>query len=277
MSTENPYTPPPAARQAEPEEYAEVRVFTVKGRLGRVRYIGYSMGLGVLSAILMGGLGALAATLPDSAGGLLVGTATVIIYLGNLVLLVLWTIRRVHDFNLSGWFCIVFIIPLINLVTWIIPGTGGENRFGLRPPPNGAGVILLACLVPVVMVVGIVAAIAIPAYNDYTVKAKVREGVNASSAHRSALAGACAGNELRGAMTAEELGLGAPGDYEGKYTVSVIARVLDAQTAEVRVVFKAIGGAVTLGQSAVFEGRCEAGDMTWKVSGTLPSKYLPRL
>ncbi len=79
----------------------------------------------------------------------------------------LLSIQRAHDFNATGWLAILAFIPLLNLIFWFIPGTEGENRFGYKTPPNGKLAIVLACIIPAVMVIGIVAAIAIPAYQSY--------------------------------------------------------------------------------------------------------------
>lgn len=49
-------------------------------------------------------------------------------------------VRRLHDINLSGWFCLVRFIPFIGdifelfLICW--PGTKGENGFGSEPQPR---------------------------------------------------------------------------------------------------------------------------------------------
>ena len=58
---------------------------------------------------------------------------------------------------------------------WFIPGTSGSNRFGAPPPPNSTGVILLALILPIIFVIGIVAAIAIPAYQDYATRARASQ------------------------------------------------------------------------------------------------------
>ena len=42
-------------------------------------------------------------------------------------------IRRLHDIDKSGWWMLVFLIPVIGLImlVWMVKkGTGGENRFG---------------------------------------------------------------------------------------------------------------------------------------------------
>ena len=48
----------------------------------------------------------------------------------------------------------------------------GRESLGPPPPPNGWGVRILALAVPAVMVIGIVAAIALPAYVDYAKRAQ---------------------------------------------------------------------------------------------------------
>jgi len=55
-----------------------------------------------------------------------------------------------------------------------MPGTQGENKYGLQPPPNSGGVIVLALLAPVLLFayIGIIASMAIPAYQQYVEKAQ---------------------------------------------------------------------------------------------------------
>jgi uncharacterized membrane protein YhaH (DUF805 family) len=46
-------------------------------------------------------------------------------------------IRRLHDTDRSGWWCLISLIPLIGsivlLVFFCLPGTSGSNRFGDDP------------------------------------------------------------------------------------------------------------------------------------------------
>jgi hypothetical protein len=92
-----------------------------------------------------------------------------------VVISVLLTIQRCHDMNMSGWLSLLLIVPLAPLVFWIVPGTQGANRFGNPPPPNSTGAVVLALILPVLFVVGILAAIAIPAYVDYQKRAQLSQ------------------------------------------------------------------------------------------------------
>lgn len=159
------------AREAGAEsadDYGEVKIFSAAGRLGRVRYIGYSTGMALVFALVVGALsGAMAAVSPVA-----VGAVVILGYVAVFTVSVMLTIQRAHDFDSSGWMSLLMFVPLVNLIFWFIPGSVGENRFGKRPPPNTTGVIVLAFLFPAIAVLGILAAIAIPAYQDYVHRAE---------------------------------------------------------------------------------------------------------
>jgi len=103
----------------------------------------------------------------------------------GLILLVfyfIFAIQRSHDMNNSGWLSLILFIPIIGFLVFLFaPGTHGANRYGAPPPPNGVGVILLAFIMPVIGFIGILAAIAIPAYNGYINAAKEAQQVEQQS------------------------------------------------------------------------------------------------
>lgn len=168
----NPYRTPAAAVADGPEQYSEVKIFSAAGRLGRVRYIGYSIGLTLLFylAIAVGaGIGAAAGM-----QGITIAVVAAAL-IGMLVVTVLLTVQRCHDFNMSGWLTLLIIVPLAPLLFWIIPGTQSSNRFGNPPPPNTTGAVVLALILPVVFVLGIIAAIAVPSYMSYSERAKMSQ------------------------------------------------------------------------------------------------------
>lgn len=163
----NPYGAPRAAVGDTAEEFQDVRIFAVSGRIGRVRYIAYSIGLSLLIMFAAGILAAVAGP---------VGAAIAFIaYIAMIVIQIMLTIQRSHDFNMTGWFSLLALIPLVNFIFWFIPGTDGENNFGARTPPNSAGVIIAALIIPILFFVGIIAAVSIPAYQQYQERAKLQQ------------------------------------------------------------------------------------------------------
>jgi uncharacterized membrane protein YhaH (DUF805 family) len=131
MAAVNPYQRPRAAvADSDEPEYQSVRIFGAAGRIGRVRYIAYTVGLSALIMLVAGLAAALLGRLSLRDGilvALQVGAVGAI-----LLIQVLLTVQRCHDFDVSGWLSILFIvIPLAALLLWIIPGTKGPNRYGL--------------------------------------------------------------------------------------------------------------------------------------------------
>jgi len=133
-------------------------------------------------------------------------------------------------------------------------------------------------LMIVVAIIGILAAVAIPAYQDYTIKAKVQEGVNLSNPHRTALGIACSEGALSSGLTHATLGLAAAGSYTGPYTNSITATGVDTDTGTVVIAYNAIGSQITSGMSVVYTGECGPGGMKWDIdtSANFPQKFLPK-
>ena len=222
MSNRNPYAPPRAnvtPGESGTDEYGEVRVFSVSGRIGRVRYLAYSIGLSLLVFLALGIVAAIAAAVTGDPSVAIVVVA--LSYFAAILIQFLPAIQRSHDMNVTGWLSLIVLVPFGTLVFLFAPGTRGENNYGLRPPPNGVGVILLACLLPLFFVGGILAAIAIPAYQDYTIRAQVTEGLNLAAVAKAAVADAY---ERTRAAPADrrEAGLPAnPTDTFGQYVTRV--------------------------------------------------------
>jgi uncharacterized membrane protein YhaH (DUF805 family) len=160
----NPYAAPQAdVRDISIGEYQEVRLWSASGRIGRLRYLAYS----TAPAFLAGMIFALLA--PTGLAGTVVG---LVIYLAALVFSILAAIKRSHDMNWSGWTVLLVFIPFVALIWVFKAGTAGSNRFGNPPPPNTTAIKIIGLLFPVLLVIGMVAAIVIPAYQDYTDRAQ---------------------------------------------------------------------------------------------------------
>jgi uncharacterized membrane protein YhaH (DUF805 family)/Tfp pilus assembly major pilin PilA len=222
MSNRNPYAAPQAnvaLNESGVDEYGEVRVFSVSGRIGRVRYLAYSIGLSLLVFLGLGIIAAIAAAVMGDPSVAIVVVA--LGYFAAILIQFLPAIQRSHDMNVTGWLSLIVLVPFGTLVFLFAPGTRGENNYGLRPPPNGVGVILVACLLPLFFVGGILAAIAIPAYQDYTIRAQVSEGLNLAAVAKVAVAEAY---ERTRAAPADRREAGLPADptaTSGLYVTSV--------------------------------------------------------
>src|SRR5688572_25174300 len=121
MTTPNPYVAPRAALEDAAEEYQPVSILSMSGRIGRARYVVYTMGLPLAIMFVIGLVGALLG--PAGAVLMIAG------WIGVIVLSFMLTVQRCHDFDASGWLAIAGLIPLANLLFWFIPGTDGPNRF----------------------------------------------------------------------------------------------------------------------------------------------------
>lgn len=169
---ENPYSTPDASLDAGQEELYQPKIFSFNGRIGRMRYIAYGIGVNFVLMIVMGILSALlgvgGAAMGDGSFGV-VGIAVIgIFYVATIVLSVMFAKRRLNDLNRSGWWFLLFIIPIVNLLFAIylifFPGADGPNNYGPAPVANSIGVLILGWMLPVFFVLGIVAAVVVPQF-----------------------------------------------------------------------------------------------------------------
>jgi type IV pilus assembly protein PilA len=131
-------------------------------------------------------------------------------------------------------------------------------------------------LMIVVAIIGILAAVAIPAYQDYTIRAKIQEAVNLSNPHRTALGIACSEGAMATANQITDLGLAAMTAYNAKYTTTIEAYGNTMTSGTVEMVMKAIGTSVAAGDTIIYTGTCGPGGLQWAVSGSIATKFWPK-
>jgi uncharacterized membrane protein YhaH (DUF805 family) len=178
LDRNNPYSTPRAELD---QPYAggsdQTSPFSPAGRFGRLSYIAWSVLVSITAQIVELAVGGTALLHPklDAAGqplppdlSPLTVALIVPVALVALVLAVLFMIRRLHDVDGSGWWALLVLVPLVNLVFALYlllkPGTLGPNRFG--PPRETAGwekvVGYIGIALLVLIIIGIVAALLIP-------------------------------------------------------------------------------------------------------------------
>lgn len=164
---QNPFVAPRAAVDdvaSGVDSEFKLNLFSAEGRIGRIRYLGYSIGF---SYLIM----AVAAILSVITSPVVMVVAYVPLFYVYFML----AIKRSHDFNTTGWLSILAFVPIINFLFLFVPGTDGPNRFGNKTAPNGRGGIFVIIAVIGIAVIGILAAIAIPAYSDYQKRAQAAQ------------------------------------------------------------------------------------------------------
>ncbi|MFF7709882.1 DUF805 domain-containing protein [Pseudomonas sp. NPDC007930] len=144
MHASSPFEPPKANLETTPA-FADLDWKTHKGRLGRVRYLAWSLVLmaAMVPAILV--LVSVAGAAPMIAAILAALLAIFAIIIG-----LRFYVRRIHDIGWSAWWLLLLIVPLVGyifpFVLMLMPGTAGVNRFGPPTPPNTTTVKVLAAL-----------------------------------------------------------------------------------------------------------------------------------
>lgn len=168
MSDNSPYTPPSAAVADAATEFGELSVFSVNGRLGRLRYLAYGFAIALVGQVLIGLMGGMGAVMQNEAGSALSIIGMVVVYIAIVAISVMLAVQRLHDLDKTGWLYLLILVPILNIIFGLYmlfaPGSQSANRYGNPPPPNSTGVVIAAWLLIIVFVGGIVAAIAIPAF-----------------------------------------------------------------------------------------------------------------
>ena len=164
-ATASPYSPPQAQLGEELPEFSTLNVLGVQGRIGRLRYLAWIMAM-LLIATPVIGLAIASMFLSNLTGGLLMTVTGIAL----LIIGVFASVQRLHDIDWSGW---LLLIPGAALLSLFIPGSDAANRFGSPPPPNSRGVLFLAWSLILALVIGLLVAIALPAYQDYVDRAEL--------------------------------------------------------------------------------------------------------
>ena len=175
MSAVNPYTPPRAHvadLHSRSGGYQEVKLWSARGRIGRLRYLAY-LSIGYLAMIATGMVVGLVAGFANAPSMVMVVVG--VLAIPYVIFCILILIQRTHDMGWSGWMALLTLIPVVAFIWFFKAGTPSDNQFGAPPPPNTLLIKIFGLILPVIGIIGIVAAIALPAYQQYTLRAKAAQ------------------------------------------------------------------------------------------------------
>lgn len=144
----NPYQTPSADLSSYgQQQYDATSIFSTKGRIGRINFAAYN--LGMFAALCIFFVILMAIIFSADSGGIsadisapllivlfIIGGIGLILYLAVSIIL---SVKRFHDFDVSGWWYLISFIPYVGGVVGIFlmlkGGDEDENRFGYPPAP----------------------------------------------------------------------------------------------------------------------------------------------
>jgi type IV pilus assembly protein PilA len=130
-------------------------------------------------------------------------------------------------------------------------------------------------LMIVVAIIGILAAIAVPAYQDYTIRSRVSESAALSGATRTAMDVAYSEGYALGSIptTPSSINISQSTSYKSKY-VSKVAYTTFGVITVTLTPEKSLGTAKS--KTVVYSPTALSGNLRWMVKGTVPTKYRPK-
>jgi type IV pilus assembly protein PilA len=130
-------------------------------------------------------------------------------------------------------------------------------------------------LMIVVAIIGILAAVAIPAYQDYTIKSKITEGPSLASPGMLAIGVACSEGKFASMTDNTSAGLSPASSIFGKYVSTV---TVGPTNGVITIVYKALTElGVSSGKNVVYTGSCNpSAGLTWAITGSVSPKHLPK-
>jgi uncharacterized membrane protein YhaH (DUF805 family) len=140
-----------------------------RGRFARLAYLAWYLVITlIISIVAVLGIAVFGNTGNSADPFAGIGTASILImavaYIVFFYYAIVFTIRRLHDINQTGWLSLLILVPLVNLIFMLYvmfaPGTRGGNNFGPQRLNQGWEKVL-GIIYIILTVLGIIAGIAV--------------------------------------------------------------------------------------------------------------------
>lgn len=169
--TKPDYYSPPTNSSLATQELAHTRYntsnwYSLNGRIGRIRLLAFGVIWGLITTLLylIGIL--LWSALGPSAVSLILAVISVFTLPAAIYSIIILPRRRLHDIGKSGWWLLLLIVPLANILLllymYFTRGDEGVNAYGLPPEPYTQTEFWLALLLPILAIIGIAAGLLLP-------------------------------------------------------------------------------------------------------------------
>jgi len=183
MSIEQEQLPQSNHASLNEPAFEEIKFFSPGSRINRLRYWAHSA-LMMIPFYVVLGIGAFLALKVST----IFWGIVVVAYIALIVFSFILIIQRLHDLDKSGWLSLLILVPLANLYLLVLliffKGTPERNTYGLPTPPNKTWHWILGLGLPIFFfVLGILAAIALPTYQNYALRAQQEQIQNLDSAN----------------------------------------------------------------------------------------------
>lgn len=152
------------------------------GRFGRMSYLGWSFLsalvffiVAIVVVVLMVG------TNPESISGLSIPAMIIflVLYIAFFYFTFVFTIRRLHDKNQSGWLSLVMLVPLINFFFLVYlccaKGDAGTNNYGAPRVTKTWEKVLAWIYIITIPLMLVLSAISVSSYQGYIERAQLQQ------------------------------------------------------------------------------------------------------
>ena len=135
------------------------------------------------------------------------------------------------------------------------------------------GLTLIELMI-VIAIIGILAVIALPSYQDYLARSQMTEGLNLAGGQKSSVT-EYRSNKGVWPSSNTEAGIPAPSDIAGKYVASVTVSA-SGSNGNIRALMKSSGVSARIsGAELILQGTETSGAYTWTCKSSVNDRFLP--